>query len=124
VNRPLTRPLRWLLFAAGWLFTAIGIVGVILPGIPGTVFLILAAWCFARSSPRFEHWLVTHPRFGPPVVKWRERGAIAPRIKLVAIGSMALSWGIVWLTAPPVGIAASGICLAASALYVVTRPSS
>jgi uncharacterized membrane protein YbaN (DUF454 family) len=120
----LRQPLRSLVFAAGWLFTAIGVVGVILPGIPGTVFLILAAWCFARSSPRFESWLIGHPRLGPPVLKWRERGAIAPRIKAIAIGSMALSWAIVWLTAPPVGIIASGLCLAASALYVGTRPNA
>lgn len=116
--------LRWLLFAAGWVFIAIGIVGVILPGIPGTIFLILAAWCFARSSPRFEHWLLTHPRLGPPVRQWRERGAIAPRIKAIALASMALSWGIVWLTVPPIGVFASGLCLAASALYVGTRPNA
>ncbi|MGL4287481.1 MAG: YbaN family protein [Phreatobacter sp.] len=116
--------MRYLMMAAGWVCVAIGIVGVILPGIPGTVFLIIAAWLFARSSPRFEHWLLSHPKLGPQVVKWRATGAIAPRIKAVAIGSMALSWGIVWVTAPPIAIAASGLCLAASALYVGTRPNS
>ena len=120
----LRQPFRTLVFLAGWVFTAIGVIGVILPGIPGTIFLILAAWCFSRSSPRFEAWLINHPRLGPPVVKWRESGAIAPRIKAIAIGSMALSWAIVCLVAPPIGIAASGLCLAASALYVGTRPSS
>ncbi|WP_439574973.1 YbaN family protein [Phreatobacter sp.] len=120
----LQRPWRALLFLAGCLFTAIGVVGIILPGLPGTVFLILAAWCFARSSPRFEWWLIHHPRFGPPVRKWRERGAIEPRIKAIAIGSMALSWAIVWMTAPPVAIAVSGLCLALSALYVGTRPNA
>ncbi|MBN8944084.1 MAG: YbaN family protein [Rhizobiales bacterium] len=120
----MSRPLKYLMIAAGWVCVAIGIVGVILPGIPGTVFLIIAAWLFARSSPRFEHWLVTHPKLGPQVVKWRATGAIAPRIKAVAIGSMALSWAIVWLTAPPIAIAASGLCLAGSALYVGTRPNS
>ncbi|QCK87379.1 DUF454 domain-containing protein [Phreatobacter aquaticus] len=118
------RTWNWVLFCVGWVFTAIGVIGVILPGIPGTVFLIMAAWCFTRSSPRFEHWLVHHPKLGPPVLRWRESGAIAPRIKMIAIGSMAFSWGLVWLTAPPIGIAASGICLALSALYVGTRPNS
>jgi uncharacterized protein len=115
---------RLLMIAAGWICVAIGVVGLILPGIPGTVFLIIAAWLFTRSSPRFEHWLVNHPRLGPPVVKWRASGAIATPIKVVAISSMALSWGLVWLTAPPIGIAASGLCLAASALYVGTRPKA
>jgi uncharacterized membrane protein YbaN (DUF454 family) len=58
------------------------------------------------------------------VKQWRARGAIAPRIKMIAIGSMALSWGLVWLTAPPIGIAVSGIAIAASALYVGTRPNA
>ncbi len=120
----LARPLRFLVFLAGCLFTVIGVIGLILPGLPGTVFLILAAWCFARSSPRFEWWLLHHPRLGPPVKTWRERGAIAPRIKAIAIGSMALSWGLVWLTAPPIAIALSGIAIAASALYVGTRPGA
>ncbi|QCI69505.1 DUF454 domain-containing protein [Phreatobacter stygius] len=112
------------MMAAGWVCVAIGVVGVILPGIPGTLFLIIAAWLFARSSPRFEQWLVTHPKLGPEVVKWRASGAIAPRVKAIALASMALSWGIVWLTAPPIAVVVSGLCLAASALYVGTRPSS
>ena len=57
-------------------------------------------------------------------MRWRATGAIAPRIKAIAIGSMALSWLIVILTAPPIAIVASGLCLAASALYVGTRPHS
>jgi uncharacterized protein len=118
------QPWRLLMLAAGWICVAIGVVGIVLPGLPGTVFLIVAAWLFARSSPRFERWLLGHPRLGPQVVKWRATGAIAPGIKVIAIGSMALSWAIVWLTAPALGIAASGLCLAASALYVGTRPNA
>ena len=59
---------RPLLFAAGWIFTALGVVGLILPLMPGTIFLILAAWCFSQSSPRFEAWLLGHPRLGPQVL--------------------------------------------------------
>ncbi|MDP2803940.1 MAG: YbaN family protein [Phreatobacter sp.] len=120
----LARPLRFLVFLAGCLFTVIGVIGVFLPGLPGTVFLILAAWCFARSSPRFEWWILNHPRFGPQVRTWRERGAIAPRYKVIAIVSMGLSWGLVWLTAPAIGIAVSGIAIGASAVYVGTRPDA
>lgn len=118
------RPLRLLLFAAGWLFTAIGIAGIILPGLPGTPFLILAAWCFTRSSPRFEWWLINHPRLGPPVRQWRERGAIPRWAKAISLSSMALSWVILWFVAPPLGVATAGIAMALCAVYIVTRPGT
>ncbi len=106
---------RWprpLLFALGWIFTALGVAGLILPLMPGTVFLILAAWCFSRSSPRFEAWLVGHPRLGPHVLRWRETGAVARRAKYLACGSMALSFALLTQTsAPPVALATAAICL-------------
>lgn len=117
---------RWtqpLYFAAGWVFTALGIVGVILPLMPGTVFLILAAFCFSRSSPRFEAWLLGHPRLGPHVRRWRETGSISRRVKLIACGSMALSFGLVTLTsAPPIALVSTAACLLAAGAYVASRP--
>lgn len=116
----LTRPL---LIAAGWILTAIGIIGVILPVMPGTIFLILAAWCFSKSSPRFEAWLLNHPRLGPHVLRWRVTRSISRRAKLTACGAMAASFGLViWSGAPPVAIGASGAALLASAVYVASRP--
>lgn len=119
---------RWhrpLLFAAGWVFTALGIVGLILPLMPGTVFLILAAWCFSRSSPRFEAWLVGHPRLGPHVRRWRETGAIARRAKYLACGSMALSFGLLTRTsAPPIALVTTALCLIGAGAYVASRPEA
>ena len=114
---------RPLLFAAGWCFTLLGAIGLVLPLMPGTVFLILAAWCFSRSSPRVEAWLVGQPRRGPHVRRWRETGTIARRVKYIACASMALSFGlVVAIGAPPIGVAAAGACLLASGLYVASRP--
>ena len=117
---------RWarpLYFAAGWVFTGLGVIGLILPLMPGTVFLILAAFCFSRSSPRFETWLVGHPRLGPHVRRWRETGAISRRAKVIACGSMAASFGLVSLTsAPPIALVATALCLLASGFYVASRP--
>jgi uncharacterized membrane protein YbaN (DUF454 family) len=118
------KALRPILFAAGCLFTAAGVAGLILPLVPGTLFLIIAAACFARSSPRFETWLLTHPQLGPAIASWQETGAIPRRAKIIAISAMALSFVLTWFSgAPPAGIAAAGVCLACAALYVGTRPS-
>ena len=119
------KALRPILFAAGCLFTALGVAGLILPLVPGKLFLIFAAACFARSSPRFETWLLTHPKLGPAIVSWQETGAIPRRAKIIAISAMALSFVLTWYSgAPPIGIAVAGVCLAAAALYVGTRPST
>jgi uncharacterized protein len=119
------KALRPILFAAGCLFTAFGVAGLILPLVPGTLFLIIAAACFARSSPRFESWILNHPKLGPAVVSWQETGAIPRRAKIIAISAMALSFVLTWYSgAPPIGIAFAGVFLAASALYVGTRPST
>jgi len=117
---PLTRPL---FLAVGVVLTFVGAVGVITPGWPGTVFLILAAGCFARSSPKLEAWLIAHPRLGPDVVAWRENGAISRPVKFIAIGSMIASFMIVLVVSRSVvWTVIAGVCLAASALYVGTRP--
>jgi uncharacterized protein len=118
------KAVRPLLFGAGCVLLVVGIAGLILPLLPGTVFLILAAACFARSSPRFEHWLVTHPQFGPSIVAWRKNGSIPVHAKLIAIGAMLVSFGLTWMSgAPPIALVVTGLALAGAALYVGTRPS-
>ncbi|MEN5081523.1 YbaN family protein [Bosea sp. TWI1241] len=126
MSEPSPPPRGWsrhLYLAAGWILTAIGVVGVILPLMPGTIFLIGAAWCFSRSSPRFEAWLLAHPTLGPQVVRWRRTGTIARRVKYIACGSMALSFVLVTQTsAPPIALWTTAICLLGSAWYVASRP--
>lgn len=120
--RHLRRPL---LFAAGWIFTALGVVGLILPLMPGTIFLIAAAWCFSQSSPRFEAWLLGHPRLGPQVLRWRETGSISRKVKYIACASMALSFLILTRTdAPPIALWVSGAGLIAAGFYVASRPEA
>jgi uncharacterized membrane protein YbaN (DUF454 family) len=125
IHRILYRFRRPLLLAAGWLFTGIGIVGLILPLMPGTVFLILAAWCFSQSSPRFETWLLEHPRLGPHVRRWRETGSIARRAKFLACGSMLASFALLVMTdAPPIALWTAGAGLIAAGTYVASRPEA
>ncbi|WP_210210069.1 YbaN family protein [Rhizobium grahamii] len=59
----------------------LGLIGLFCPLTPTTIFLILAAWFFGRSSPHFETYLLEHPRLGPPFRNWRESRAISPKGK-------------------------------------------
>ena len=70
---------RILYLAAGFASLGLAAIGAILPVLPTTVFVILAAYCFARSSPAFEARLLNHSLFGPHILAWRERGAIRIR---------------------------------------------
>ncbi|MEQ1781193.1 MAG: YbaN family protein [Hyphomonadaceae bacterium] len=119
-GHPLTRPM---FFVAGLFFVGVGIVGYILPVMPGTIFLIIAAACFARSSSRLETWLLNHPQLGPSVKAWRANGAIPRRIKVVAITSMVVSFGLLLFAhISPEWMTAAGVVLLACALFVATRP--
>lgn len=116
--------MRLVLFALGWFFVALGVIGIFLPLLPTTPFMILAAGLFARSSPRFERWLLDHPRFGRPLMDWRQQGAISSRAKVLAVSMMAISLIILWFfsSAPLFIRIITAIALAASAVFVLTRP--
>ena len=87
-------PLCPVFLVLGFVFVGLGFVGAVLPGMPTTVFLILAAWCFSKSSDRFREWLMTHPRFGPVLQAWHKTRAIPVAAKCAAVGSMALSLSV------------------------------
>ncbi|MFG1479329.1 YbaN family protein [Xanthobacter sp. V4C-4] len=115
---------RQALFAAGVVFLVVGAIGMVVPMLPGTVFLILAAWCFTRSSPRFEAWLLTHRYLGPSVRRWRETGAIPLAAKLLALSSFVGTFSGSWyFGAPPGALIALGVLFAALAVFILTRPS-
>lgn len=84
-------PLRPFAIALGALFALVGILGAILSGIPGTVFLIAAAWLWSRSSPRFERWLLGLPVAGEMVARYRAGRGMPPRTKVIACLSIAVA---------------------------------
>ena len=93
-----SRLVRFLLQGVGWLSVALGVIGIFLPVLPTTPFLLLAAACFARSSPRFYHWLIGHPRLGPWIRDYLEGNGIPLKGKVYAIGLMWVSIGFsCWL---------------------------
>ncbi len=116
---------RFLLLLLGWLFVALGAVGLVLPILPTTPFLLLAAWAFARSSRRFHDWLYLHPRFGPVLRAWRDHRAVPLRAKVAAIIVMAASLSyVVFLTNNPLWVSlAMAAVIVPVALWLGTRPS-
>ena len=94
-NNPL---LRYALLTLGWVSVALGVIGIFLPVLPTTPFLLLAAACFMRSSKRFYEWLVNHPRLGPWIRDYLEGEGIPRKAKVYAISLMWLSIGFsCWL---------------------------
>ncbi|MFB9914209.1 YbaN family protein [Rhizobium paknamense] len=116
--------MRLILMALGWFFVGVGIVGIFVPLLPTTPFMILAAALFARSSPRFEQWLLDHPRFGQPLIDWRKQGAISKKAKIIAVTVMAISFAAMMATshAPAFVKLGVGVVLLCSAAFVLSRP--
>ena len=85
-----SRLARGMWFGAGWLAVAVGGIGVIVPGLPTTGFMILAAACFARCSPRFEQWVLDLPGVGQAVADYRAGIGMPRRAEVVAISPVCV----------------------------------
>lgn len=83
-----SRLVRGLLWAAGSIALVLGLIGVVLPGLPTTPFILLAAACYAKASPRLHAWLLNHRLTGPMLRDWEAHRSLTRRNKLVAVGSM------------------------------------
>lgn len=108
----------------GAINVGLGLVGAFLPLVPTTVFLLIAAWCFAKSSPRFADWLYGHKRFGPALCRWRDARIVPLQAKLLATVSMTASVGMLHGFYPQIGIAKwaiTGVCFALIG-FLLSRP--
>lgn len=121
-----TGPLRWLLMGCGFALVALALVGVFVPLLPTTPLLILAAACFARSSPRFHRWLLDTRLFGPLLREWEATGSIPLGAKVWALTLMALVGGasLVWFVRPWWARAAMITTLVLVAVWILRRPTS
>ncbi len=117
-----TARLFWRL--AGLISLALGIIGIFLPLLPTTPFVLLSAFCFSRGSQRLHDWLLAHPRLGPPIHEWRDHGAISKKAKGLAAAAMLLAFLLAWLGgAPKEALIAQVVVLIAVAVFIFTRPS-
>ena len=89
-RNPLTTVKRWLLIAAGTVAVGLGVLGIILPGMPATVFFLIAVACYTRSSERLYRWLVSRPWTQKPlqhIEQYQRTGALPVHVKLIAMGA-------------------------------------
>lgn len=115
--------MKWFWLIGGLFFTGLAFVGVVLPLIPTTPFLLLAAFCFARSSERLNAWIHNHRLFGPMLTNWNRYGAISRRAKLTAGACLIATPIISFLVGAPLWTIGVQIpILACSGLFIFTRP--
>lgn len=117
-------PLRLLWFVCGLTALALAGLGVILPLLPTTPFLLLAAFAFARSSERFHQWLLTHRLFGPIINNWQQHGAISRRAKWLSLISIIAIFSLsIILNVRLSVLTIQAIVLTAVAAFIISRPT-
>ncbi len=115
---------RLLWRVAGAVSLLLALIGIPLPLLPTTPFLILSAYCFSRGSERLHDWLVTHPRFGPPIRLWAEHRAISRKGKVLAMIALLAAFVSAWAFGVAVEVLIiQAITLVAVACFILGRPS-
>ncbi|MEM8570581.1 MAG: YbaN family protein [Pseudomonadota bacterium] len=111
-------------FTIGVLALALGVIGVVLPVLPTTPFVILAAFAFAKGSPRLARLLEEHKVFGPIIEDWKENGAIAPKYKAISVAMMGFAILLsVGIGLPGRVVAIQAVCILFAALFILSRPN-
>jgi uncharacterized membrane protein YbaN (DUF454 family) len=114
---------RWAWWLLAYASLALGLVGIVLPGLPTVPFVLLAAFAAARGSQRLHARLLADARFGPMIRDWQAQGAVSRRAKWLATLSMAAAAAVMLATAPRAWMAGVGIgCMAIVAIWLWRRP--
>ena len=115
---------RLVLISLGWICVSLAFVGVFVPGIPTTIFLIIALWAFSQSSDRFHKWLYNHRFFGPMLQNWATHGIIPRKAKVLALATMIFSWCMIaYYSTYWIWPLAAGVLMVMVGGYILTRPS-
>ncbi|MEW7997343.1 MAG: YbaN family protein [Candidatus Thiodiazotropha endolucinida] len=114
---------RWAALILAYLFLALAVIGVILPGLPTVPFLLLAAWFAAKGSERLHRWLYAHPHFGKLLVDWEQQGAISRSSKVTAVILLVVAWVVMYLriSSPWVMVGLTALFVSIM-VFLLTRP--
>jgi uncharacterized membrane protein YbaN (DUF454 family) len=116
---------RYLWFATGIISLGMAYVGIVMPGIPFSVFLVFSAFCFSKSSKRMHDWLYNHKHFGPFLTNWTEHKVFPSKMKYMMLAVMTSSLAILWFTTYNwKAVLGSGITMAIVAIWAWRYPST
>lgn len=105
------------------IFITLGIIGAILPGMPTTVFLILAAWAASKGWPQMDAWLLNHPKYGATLRNWREYGTVLRKAKWIASIMMLISGVLMLFTNAPILVKVfTDVTMLIVAIWLWSRP--
>ena len=122
MHRYSPRRLAWL--CLGVICVGLGVIGAVLPLMPTTVFMLIAAYAFARSSPKLHTWLLGHKIFGPLVHNWQAHRAVSRKAKYTSVISMIGIVFLSWILKAPLRILViQVVVLGAVAVFLLTRPN-
>ncbi len=119
--------LKYIYLLIGWFFTILGFIGIIIPVLPTTPFLLVAVWGFSKSSEKLHNYLFEHKIFGQYLRDWFEHGAIHKRAKILAVTFMWLSLSYVIYKYHDVSLlicSLTFVSILALSIFIVSRPSS
>ena len=120
---PMISRLAWRTLAYGCI--GLGTAGLVVPLLPTTPFLLVAAWAAPKGSPRLARWLWEHPRLGPTLHAWREQRAVPRRAKRLAWGLLAASWLVLWQGGAPLPVLALTAALFSGVgTFLLRRPDA
>ena len=109
----------------GFLSLGMAYIGVITPGLPYSPFVVFAAYCFAKSSPRMHAWIMNHKTFGPFITNWNQKRVFPLKLKFFMLASMSVSLLIMFFTGvKPIGIISTAIFMGLVAIWAWRFPGS
>jgi uncharacterized membrane protein YbaN (DUF454 family) len=109
----------------GFLSLGMAYLGVITPGLPYSIFVVFAAYCFSKGSERMHRWIYNHKLFGPFLTNWNQKRVFPTKMKFFMVGMMSLSLVLMWTGGvKPVGIISTAILMALVAVWAWRFPGS